>query len=131
MAWQSPKELFSMGRKSVILGVFALVSSGTLVGCGDDGSGPDRLDLSGRYDLVSLTIHGQGTFAPPVATGTFILTESTYDLDVEIALPPPLEMTVQDQGTAASPEAPISTSSWLVLAVPAPASSPSRSPSAG
>ncbi len=61
---------------------FALASG--LAACGDDDGGtppPGPVDLSGTYELVSLTQSGV-TLSPPVATGTLTLTATTYQLQL-------------------------------------------------
>jgi len=76
-------------------GVVRVVSAAVLLAlpaCGDDG-GPagTAQDFSGTYAIVSFQ---QGGVTIPGATGTVVLTATTYTLDVEV---PPL--TITDSGT--------------------------------
>lgn len=64
--------------------------------CGDDGTGPS-VDLSGSYQLQSVTFPGQQPLTPPAAEGTLVLTQTTYNVNITIAGNPPQQ--VSDQGT--------------------------------
>jgi len=86
-----------LGLRGVSLAVVGLLS---LSACGDDDpAGPEELDLSGTYELVSLTFQGQPALVPPIATGTINLTKTEYDIDILIDLPPPQGETIEDVGT--------------------------------
>ncbi len=56
--------------------------------CSDDDSPnePPGTDLSGTYELVSLT-QGGNTIGPPLATGTLVLTQTTYSIDLNVPNP--------------------------------------------
>lgn len=70
-----------------------------LVGCGGSStSPPSSTDLSGNYNLTSLKQSGF-TFAPPIATGTLVLTRTNYTLHLIVAVPSQPADTVQDAGT--------------------------------
>jgi hypothetical protein len=70
--------------------------------CGDDDpTGVEEADLSGTYELVSITYQGQPSLAPPVATGTFTLTATTYQVSITIDLPDPFGQQIEDNGTYA------------------------------
>lgn len=56
-----------------------------LAGCDTEGiTVVDDVDLAGSYTLVSITFEGQPTLTPPAATGTLVLTETRYDVDITI-----------------------------------------------
>ena len=68
----------------------AVLALGLTAACSsDDDNGtdpPDQTDLSGTYELVSLTQAGS-TVAPPIATGTLVLTQTTYSIDLTVPNP--------------------------------------------
>jgi hypothetical protein len=79
---------------------FALFAVVALFACGDDDpAGTEEPDLAGTYQLVSIAFQGQPALMPPVASGTFTLTATTYEVDISIDLPPPNNQTIQDEGT--------------------------------
>lgn len=77
----------------------ALVVAVVLIGgCGDDETTAPTVDLSGTYELVSATFAGQ-TVTPPIATGTAILTATTYDIDITVTIPTQQPIVISDEGT--------------------------------
>lgn len=76
-----------------------LLSFVTVLACDDKPTGSEVPDLTGVYELVSISFQGQAQMEPPVATGTFTLTMTTYEVDIVIDLPAPLGQTIQDEGT--------------------------------
>ncbi len=63
-------------------------------------TGPEtNPDLVGTYDLVSFTLQGLGTVAPPMAIGTLVLTLKTYDVTVAYAVSDSVTQNIADQGT--------------------------------
>lgn len=85
-------------RRTAVLAL-ALFTTMGLAACGDDSTGPGDVDLSGTYQLVSITFQGQPQLEPPVAEGTFTLTQTTYDVSIDINVPPPNDVQIRDQGT--------------------------------
>ena len=86
------------GRVPLIMSVLALALSG--VACSDDDTPnePPATDLSGTYELVSLTQGGVTLTPAEGATGTLTLTATTYVLSVTVpsqAGP----VTTEDSGT--------------------------------
>ncbi len=80
--------------------LLAVVTALPLFACSDDDpAGPEEPDLSGTYELVSITFQGQPELSPPIATGTFTLTQSGYQVTLTIDLPAPQGQDIQDQGT--------------------------------
>jgi hypothetical protein len=69
---------------------FAAVTSVALGagGCSNSSTAPS-VDLSGSYTLLSIQFPPQAALMPPIATGTFTLTATTYTL----------QLTIQGQGT--------------------------------
>ncbi len=76
----------------IALGAIAVLLA---AGCGDESTGPS-VDLTGTYDLESVTFPGQQPLTPPTAVGTLVLTQTTYDVNITIATNPPQQ--VSDQG---------------------------------
>ncbi len=75
------------------------VAVGLLTGCGKSSTNPaTSTDLSGSYTLQSLTQSGI-TLAPPVATGTLVLTATNYTLDMTVPNGTGGTQQVQDAGT--------------------------------
>jgi len=72
----------------VLLPLAMLAFTGLTAACGDDDpvSPPVETDLSGTYELVSLTQAGV-TIGPPVATGTLVATQTTYSIDLTVPDP--------------------------------------------
>lgn len=58
-------------------------------------------DLVGSYRLVTITSAAFGgvELKPPVATGTMTMTDSTYTVDITIAVPGQDTIPIQDMGT--------------------------------
>jgi len=85
-----------------LLLVAGLSLAGSVAACSDDNNNgtnpPNEVDLSGTYDLVSVT-QGGVTLTPALgATGTLVLTQTTYDISITI----PSQtgpMTTTDNGT--------------------------------
>lgn len=74
-----------MRGRSLSSVVFTIaVASLTLTGCDDAVTTSESPDLSGSYELESITFEGQPTLEPPAASGTLQLTDTTYDVDIEI-----------------------------------------------
>jgi hypothetical protein len=80
--------------------VFATLAALALASCGNnDSTGPEgNADLIGSYALASLTFQGQATLGPPFATGSLILTDTTYSLSIDITVPG-AEQQITDSGT--------------------------------
>ena len=81
-----------MLRRSLIT---ALAAS-ALLACSDDedGTGPTT-DLSGTYTLQSFQQGDNPVLGPPIATGTLVLTATTYNVTINVGGQP----VVADQGT--------------------------------
>ncbi len=85
-------------RSFPLLAALALAAM-VLGGCGGSSTSPSNsTDLSGNYNLTSLTQSGF-TFGPPIATGTLVLTKTNYTLHLIIAVPSQPADTVNDAGT--------------------------------
>jgi hypothetical protein len=83
------------------LGAVALV--GFTTACGDDGNGngtnpPPETDLSGTYQLVSITQSGL-TLSPPLATGSMTLSQTSYEVDLIVANQSGGQDMIHDEGT--------------------------------
>jgi len=68
-----------------LIPVSMLVFAGLSTACSDDEQPtnlPEPTDLSGTYELVTLTQAGTPTIGPPIATGTLVLTQTTYVIDL-------------------------------------------------
>lgn len=74
---------------------FAAVTSVALGAGGCSNSTAPSVDLSGTYTLTSIQFPPQAALTPPIATGTFTLTATTYTLVLNIQGQPP----VNDNGT--------------------------------
>ena len=71
------------------LGVAAL-------GCGSDNSGPSNpAPPAGTYSMTSFQNPPNPVLTPPIATGTLVLTATTYDVTINVLGQDP----VHDQGT--------------------------------
>jgi hypothetical protein len=65
-------------------------------GCGSDNSGPSNpAPPAGTYALVSFQNPPNPTLTPPIATGTLVLTATTYDVTIDVQG----QDEVHDQGT--------------------------------
>lgn len=72
----------------------ALAATAFLAACGgDDGTDPST-DLSGTYTLVSFQQGDNPVLTPPTATGTLVLTATTYNVTINAA-----GQQLVDQGT--------------------------------
>ncbi|MEE8573152.1 MAG: hypothetical protein V3T20_07795 [Gemmatimonadota bacterium] len=68
-----------------LIPVTMLVFAGLTAACSDDEQPtnlPEPTDLSGTYELVTLTQAGTPTIGPPIATGTLVLTQTSYVIDL-------------------------------------------------
>ena len=80
-----------MVRRSLI----AALTAGALLACsGADENTCPSTDLSGTYSLVSLQQGDNPVLTPPIATGTLILTATTYNVSITAA-----GQQLVDQGT--------------------------------
>ena len=89
-----------------LLPVAILMFAGLSTACSSDDpvDPPVETDLSGNYELVTLTQAGT-TIGPPIATGTLVLTATRYSIDLLVPDPtdpfgPPLNTV--DSGTYAT-----------------------------
>ena len=75
-------------RAILVLPLAVLALAGLATGCSDDDpvDPPVETDLSGTYELASLTQAGT-TIGPPLATGTLVLTQTTYAIDLTVPNP--------------------------------------------
>ena len=80
-----------MLRRSLL----AALAAGALLACSDDDddTGPTT-DLSGTYTLVSFQQDNNPVLTPPIATGTLVLTATTYNVSISVA-----GQQLVDQGT--------------------------------
>lgn len=68
------------------------------VACDDEGPTEAGADLTGTYTLESITFEGQPTLSPPAATGTLTLTDTRYEVSIDIQSPAGVQE-VRDAGT--------------------------------
>jgi len=75
--------------------LFVALVAGALLACGgnNDETGPST-DLSGTYALVSFQQDNNPVLTPPTATGTLVLTATTYNVAISVA-----GQQLVDQGT--------------------------------
>jgi hypothetical protein len=94
------------------------------VACSDDDSAGPSPSLAGSYSLISFQQNDAPAIAPPVATGTLVLTATTYELTVVLTIPGVPIQTINDHGsyqlngnqiTQTSAAAPIETSGTWTL----------------
>ena len=82
-------------RRSLLLLLASSVAAAAL-GCGSDNSGPSNAaPPAGTYALASFQNPPNPTLTPPVATGTLVLTATTYAVTINVQGQDP----VTDQGT--------------------------------
>jgi hypothetical protein len=81
--------------------VFATLAALALTSCkNNDSTGPEgNADLIGSYSLASLTYEGQATLGPPFATGSMVLTDTTYSVSIDIVVPGTDPQHIADSGT--------------------------------
>ena len=81
----------SRARALPLLAIAAAVAA--VAGCSGSTSTGVTLtnaDLVGSYSLVSISQNGTPALGPPIATGTLVLADSTYEVDVTVnATQPP------------------------------------------
>ena len=66
------------------------------LGCGSDNSGPSNTPPpAGTYKMTSIQNPPSPAVTPPIATGTLVLTATTYDVTIDVQ--PQAE--IQDEGT--------------------------------
>lgn len=90
-------------RAPLLVALVALAGSVAACGDDDDDNGtnpPNEVDLSGTYTLVSVTQGGITLTPAQGATGTLVLTDTTYSIDLTIPGPTGPNNTV-DSGTYA------------------------------
>jgi len=89
-----------------LLPLVAVLTCAIASACGDSTTAPitTNAQLIGTYDLSSITFQGQPSLAPPAASGTLTLGDSTYAVSLTV---PPDTAAVTDSGTYT-----ISGSSW-------------------
>ena len=72
-------------------------------GCGNDYEQPTQapsVDLTGTYDLISITFGAPPALEPPVAVGSLVLTSSDYDLQITLSVTVSgIPDTITDRGT--------------------------------
>jgi hypothetical protein len=81
---------FAIRRRGIVfVGLLALAACS-----GDDNSGPGTTDLSGTYTMLSLQ-QGDVTMAPPFASGSLVMTATTYNITVTVQG----QVAIADNGT--------------------------------
>ncbi len=87
-----------MPKRRFVPVLAGLATALLLAGCGSSDSTGPTTDLAGSYTLQALTISGQSVPVPTFATGTLVLTATTYNVNVAVTIPGQ-ETTYADQGT--------------------------------
>jgi hypothetical protein len=83
-------------RRPVLLLLAAAALGIAALGCGSDNSGPSNpAPPAGTYAMTSFQNPPNPTLTPPVATGTLVLTATTYDVTIDVQG----QDEVHDQGT--------------------------------
>ena len=75
--------------------LLAALAASALLACSDDDETGPSTDLSGNYTLQSFQQGETQPVTPPIATGTLVLTETTYSVSISIGGQP----VIADQGT--------------------------------
>jgi hypothetical protein len=75
--------------------LLAAFAASALLACSDDDETGPSTDLSGSYTLQSFQQGDNPVLVPPVATGTLVLTETNYDVTINVGGQP----VVNDEGT--------------------------------
>ncbi len=87
-------------RSPVLWMLAAALPAMLLAGCKSDSSGPSTsANLAGTYSLQAITFQGQPSVGPPIATGTFTLTNTTYTVSINVNVPGQSPESIQDAGT--------------------------------
>lgn len=85
------------------MAVLMVATAFVLTSCSKSSTGPTtgNPDLIGNYTLVSITSASFGgvELKPPVAAGTMTMADSTYTVDITIAMPGQDTIPIQDMGT--------------------------------
>ncbi len=74
--------------------LIAALASAALLGCSDDETTGPNTDLSGSYTLQSFQQGDNPVLTPPTATGTLVLTATTYTVSISVP-----GQQLADQGT--------------------------------
>ena len=75
--------------------LIAALAAAALLACSDDETTGPTTDLSGTYTLQSFQQDPNPAVGPPIATGTLVLTATTYNVAINVGGQP----AVADQGT--------------------------------